>query len=254
MYLLISQKYKWLSFLTYRLQAFVWIVASSFNVIYPLVTITVIYSISSGIAGWSYYQLIFLAATASAAMGMAWYFADASNIIDGLLYGSADKIFTRPYGLLTLLMVEYGDVIAAPTIIGAIALMAFAALHLQLSAQLLLYYLVLLSLGTIAYAMFLLMLTALAYKYFRRGTFVWRMVNFVGEASNYPISAYGFVVAGLFSTVIPIGFAYYYPSVLLFGGFNATLFYGSAVFCVAVSVACYKAFYLLMRSYTSAKG
>lgn len=253
-YLIVSQKYRWLSFFTYRTQSLIWLVYNAISGVLALVPLGIIYGVSNGVAGWSYFQMLFLAATASVAINIIWYLVDSTTMIWQMRHGSIDAFLSRPYGLITLMVSQYSSVGTSAAIISAACLLVFAALHMQLSLSLLAAYAVLLGLGTVAFFLFTIMLAALSYKLLKSGSFMMRLGMFLDDVTRYPLSAYGVAGQLLFTLLIPVGFAYYYPSHILFGSFNLQNFLLTILASAMIAVASYKLFYRFMRSYTSAMG
>ena len=58
--LIYAQKFTWKSAIYYRLQSVLWLASSVFSAIIAIVFVSVIYGLSSGFPGWSYYQVLTL--------------------------------------------------------------------------------------------------------------------------------------------------------------------------------------------------
>src|SRR5271154_2210166 len=80
----------WKSVLVYRLQALIWGSASIFSTITGFVIVTVIYAVSSGIPGWSYFQLLALTAMANISGGTLSYFVSIYGMIKQMRTGGID--------------------------------------------------------------------------------------------------------------------------------------------------------------------
>ena len=80
------------------------------------------------------------------------------------------------------------------------------------------------------------------------------MINTLSVVGSYPLSVFGTIIMLLFSILVPIGIAVYYPAELIFGKINVVFSLAIILFSLAVAFVSYKLFYVLMRHYTSGGG
>ena len=253
-YILLRNYYSWKIFFVYRTQAFLWILESAFSTLVSYISISVIYSVSSGIAGWSYYQILFLAATSNMMFGLIYYFVNPNSLMNIMTYGNLDQKLTKPYTKFSIMITESGFVGSVGTFISGLVLLAYSLGHLQLGLLHTLGYGVLFITGTLVFAVFITMFTILSYKLVKGAGVVYRGLNLSSTISNYPLSVYGVVGALIFSLLFPIGLAYYYPAAAFFGKISLQSYLLALLASVLIGVLSYELFNFLMRSYTSGGG
>ena len=110
------------------------------------------------------------------------------------------------------------------------------------------------AIGTYALMMFLLMLTVLSYHLFKSGMFMEGLIGTLSVVGSYPLSVFGTILMLLFSVLVPIGIALYYPAELIFGKTNIAFSLAIILFSIAIVFVSYKLFYVLMCNYTSGGG
>ncbi len=252
-YFMKQQYYAWKSLLTYRANAALFLLASSFSVVPAFITISVIYHASNGIAGWNYYQMLFLAATGSLAFWAFSYLINPLYLARDMQHGSLDPYLLMPYGRVTVLLSNYTSV-SEVSVVSGLMLLAYAASHMSLSPLFMLGYISLLIVGTIAMVLFMLMLTLLAYHVMKRAQSINQLFNLSSSIITYPLSVYGLAGQLAFTLLFPIGLAYYYPSVVLLGRASPLTFAAVAGLSVMVAALSYRACNYLMRMYTSGGG
>lgn len=249
-------RYSIKTFFTYRVQAWLWMVQSVLSLIFTLVPITVIYSVSSGIPGWSYYQMLFLAYLASLTFGIALFLTNPWRIPWALRTGQFDGNMTKPFGMLTIIFVTFGCSVSSlfSGVMGSIVFLVYAAIKLNLSLAFFAAFIPLYLLGVAAFVLFLQTLGMLSYVLIRSGTFINRAMNVLTTLSRYPLSAYGIVAQLFFTLLVPVGIATYYPAQVLL--WSTTPIYYAAFTALAVIsiVAFYKLFNFMIRSYESGGG
>ncbi len=251
---LISQIYRWKSISVYRTQFVFQIIYSAAG---PLVTyffISVIYTATRGIPGWSFYQLLFLSSLVGLASPLVSYVATPSNVLKSLRRGTLDTLLLRPYSAFTAMMSNYGDPTAGLAALDASVLTLYAALHLQIGATEAAMFLVMLILGVLLLAIFSLLLVTLFYKIFRSGGTFQSMLNTMFNYGQYPLSIYGFPGTLLLTLVIPIGFATYVPAELLTGAIKPAGFLALAAIAIALMLIFHQIIRAKLKGYTSAMG
>ena len=185
-YFIQCQYYAWKGILTYRANALLWLLTSSFSVITAFVTISVVYNVSSGIVGWNYYQMLFLAATGTVVFWATYYLINPWSIVQGLQRGGIDIYLARPYRRLSIILSGNYSNAANVSVIGGMILLTFAALHIRFTPWFLAGYAVLLVAGAAAMVLFILMLTLLAYHLMKSARSVQSLLNLSRSISTYP--------------------------------------------------------------------
>ena len=254
-YYLINQVYEWKSFFAYRADSLLWLFYSAFAGIFSLITITVIYNVSSGFPGWNYYQMLILSSTIVMVIDAIEYNVNSWDVIRSMRRGMLDMQMVRPYGLATIMISTQSS---AKTLISGfatgLAIFVYAALMLHLSLAYIITFLGIVAIGTYAFMMFWLMLTVLSYHLFKSGMFMDGLINTLSVVGSYPLSVFGTIIMLLFSILVPIGIAVYYPAELVFGKINMVFSIAIILFSLALAFVSYKLFYVLMRYYTSGGG
>ncbi len=249
-----SEYYELKYFFIYRGQSAIWLIYSLFTSFYSLITLTIIYNVSSGIAGWSYFQILALSYTASIVLSVFYTVLNPWKIAEAMRTGRMDTFLIRPYGIMTLLLSGYGEITSLGGLAGSVAVFAFAMLHVGVAAIPFAAYLLIMVAGTIALTIFMIMLTILFYHLFKSADFVNRLVGVLSTAGSYPLNIFGPFLLLVFTVVLPIGIASYYPSEALFGKISLVPYLEVLALIFAVTILSYKGTKALMKYYASGGG
>jgi ABC-2 type transport system permease protein len=252
-YILVSQYYGWKSFFIYRLQAVISLISTAVYMTTSILTIVVIYSVSTGIPGWDYYHLLFLSLLSGLTISMVGYF-NFYNIPRLLREGNYDAYFTKPIGKLSLMLCSPNAVSSPTGIVATAALLCYVGSIIGFQIQNALLFLGMFAVGLAAFLLFLTMLSVLSYRLIKSGTFINRMANLVGKAAQYPLPIYGIAIQSVFSVMIPVGIAVYYPTEAFFGTISPTVCVYAVIVGVAVALLSRMALYRLMQGYSSGGG
>jgi ABC-type uncharacterized transport system permease subunit len=76
----------------------------------------------------------------------------------------------------------------------------------------------------------------------------------IWNLSEYPLNVYGTVVEMLFTLLVPVGIAIYYPSQAFFGRLQPSYYAFLVVFSIFFIILMYKIFNYLMCFYESGGG
>jgi len=250
----LSQAYGWKSLTIYRTQFLFQMIYSAVG---PLVTfffISVIYTATAGIPGWSFYQLLFLSSLVGLVSTLMGYLTTSSGVLKSLRYGGLDIFLLRPYSKFTALMANYGDTTAGLAAIEASVLTVYAAAHLSFTLAAAVMFIIMLAIGVFLLSVFSLMLVTIFYKIFRSGGTFQGMLNTLYNYGQYPLSIYGFTVTLLLTFVVPIGFATYIPAELIIGNMTVVSFLEYAAIALLLAFVFYKIVLIRLSSYTSAMG
>lgn len=242
------------SFLAYRVQAGIWLIWSMFTTIISFLTISVIYDVSSGIAGWSYYQMLVLAATSAMMSAIVLYFISPWPVVRRMVNGSIDAYLARPYSRFVTILTVSLQSNNVSGVISGFALLMFALPHVQFTALSMAAYFGLFALGTVAVISFAMAITVLSYHLLKSANFASRIIGLAGPIGNYPLTVFGGFGQLLFSLLIPFGLAYYYPARALFGVLSIGAYAEMAGVAIFVIVASYAIFDRYIKRYTSGGG
>ncbi len=227
---------------------------SMVNIAYSYVAVAVIYGISPGIAGWSYYQMLFLVSTSVIAVNVVSYFIEFGYINQLLRYGGIDPYLVKPYGKATILFSMTGNVASITGVLGGFLILAYSASSVGVGISAFLAFLLLLGFGLAALVLFSLMLTVLTYHLLKSSDAMYSLANFIGQASKYPLPVYGALGQMVFTLLLPFGLASYYPAQAFLSQLSVPTIIEIVAVSVAVAVASYLLFNKLMEYYTSGGG
>ncbi len=250
-----SQYLAWKTLLSYRMSSILWLIYSSFNTIYTFVFITLVYTVSNGIIGWNYYQMLILSSSATLAISIIYYHIEPYAIISRMRNGKYDFLFTKPYGLVTIMLsTSGGSVTELSGVISSLIIFFYAASKLNLSIIQLSLFFILFFIGLFAILLFLLMITVLSYYAIKSGQFINSLVGLISTAANYPLNIYGPILSLFFTVFIPIGLAIFYPASIIFGKITIFSSVLVIVLSVIISIVSYKLFYFIIKRYSSGGG
>jgi len=161
----------WKSLFTYRFQIALWGLASLFSTITGFIIVTVVYHVSSGLPGWSYFQLLALTSLANIAGGMLSYYAQIYSIVKKMRTGEIDALLTKPVNPVVYIITNMATRSAAATIIGGLVMLAYSLYNLKIGPLLLAYSAVAIALGMVVAVLFAFATAMLMYILFKNGRF-----------------------------------------------------------------------------------
>lgn len=200
-----------------------------------------IFELVEDIKGWSYYQLLFLFGINTLALSLWSSFCiHTVSLPNYIRNGEMDGFLLRPLSpLFQIMMSGFDENSWGELVIGAmITAIAFINLKMSLSFALLLPVLVVS--GAFIYAGISITLSATAFFTTTKSDFS-NLTFQLYEFASYPVSIYPRSMRIFFSSLIPIGFVSYYPSLFFFRGESyviyilsvpvvAFLYFGCSVF------------------------
>ncbi len=246
--------FNWKSFLYYRTQFFFYLVYAAVSPLASLLFVYVVYSVSAGVPGWSFYQLLFLSGVVGMLSSLVPYICNPSGLVYALRYGTFEVFLTRPYSAFTALMANYGDTTNIAGIIDEFLLVVYAALHLQVTFIGVAMTAIVFILGTIIVTMLMQAIVMLTYRAFRTASVTMNFFNTFMQFGSYPLSIYGFTATIIFTILIPVGFATYYPAELLTGKAGTEIFIFSLIGSLIIMGVLYSIIAKRLKSYVSAMG
>ena len=254
-YFLLCQKYHWKELFVYRSQALVWLIVGSSILLFTYLPVTIIYNVSSGIPGWTYFQLLLLSSTSGFVMELVWYFVLPWGIVNGMRVGEFDKYLIRPFGKVTCMLSGYaGNLVGITGVIGSLFLIIYCLINLNIQIIPIVIFFVSIIIGIIALVMVFLLITILSYKLMNSANFTNNLMNLSLSANTYPLNIYGSGIQLIFTLILPIGLAVYYPTQVLFS-MTTPLFTLILIFVFAIIIIITKiGFNKLIKSYSSGGG
>jgi ABC-2 type transport system permease protein len=205
----------WKEILIYRLQTAVWLVGSIFSTIAGFVIVTVIYGVSAGIPGWSYFQLLALTSIANIAGGFLAYYVSIYSMVGKMRNGGIDMMLTKPVNPVIYIIMLFASQQSAPTIASGTLMLAYSLYNLHIALLPLLAFIPAFGLGALAIVLFGLSFGLVLYVIFKEGRFGYWLLDSLQQATNYPLKIYGGLGVTVFTLFIPFGIAVFYPAELL---------------------------------------
>lgn len=169
------------------------------------------------IAGWGYYEIMFLYSFSLLSITPAQCFLDNNwNLGDNVLTGDFIKYCVKPINIYFYYNSEVFDVKGiGQFMIGAGAL-AYAWQHLHIPFTVVSFVLLILNLLTASLFMMGLINLAAAvnFKSVQGAEYIMSLIFKLGDYARYPISIFNGILKWFFTLIIPIGFIAYYPSLI----------------------------------------
>ncbi len=251
---LLLQSYAWKIQFIYRADFIMYAFTSAIYIIITLVFVGVIYTVTFSVAGWSYFQLLLLIAIAGLGINISDYLIDSGFVFDVLWNGGFDNYLTKPHNPLLYVIGESTDTAAIGDIAGYLILFVYAAMNTQFSAPALLAFLILFILGVAVLSMLQVLFLAISYKFINKAGWVGLIIDLAENFSRYPLTLYGIIGVVLFTIVVPLGIATFYPAGIIVGKLSLAGYLVVIAIGVILAFMFYKLSKYLLRSYTSAMG
>ena len=188
-------------------------------------------------------------------VGFVWYFIVPWNIVNGMRAGELDKYLIRPFGKITCILSSYlGNLSGVMGMVGSLLLIIYSLINLKLQLLSIVMFIFGMLIGIAALVMLFLFITVLAYLLINSAQFTNSMLNISWSANSYPLGIYGSVIQLIFTLILPIGFAVYYPIQALLGFINP-IFAIISIFGSLIIIAFSKlGFYRIIKGYSSGGG
>ena len=251
--LALQQVYDWKDRLQYRMQFVVFCFYAALAPITSYIFVTVLYSVSGGIPGWSYYQLMFLTSVNNTAVAMLYYLFSIRGTYDKLKKGDLDVYLTRPVPIVISLL-SPGNKYFIASVFGGIVLMVYSMLHLSFTPIELIAFVLALAAGNVAYLCFLLFFIFAWYKWFTAGYWMANMNDLISDTGSWPLTVFGIFGAIILTVMLPIGVAVYLPALIFTGKVSALTYVAIMLVALGLSAVFYKLFKVALSSYNSAAG
>jgi len=207
------------------------VIYSIFSIISDLLgpfAMYVVYNVSNGIPGWSFYEILFFQGclifvfgfSHFAFMPMTW--RTSRNI----QYGIVDQMLIRPVNTLALISVSNPDVDGFASAVLGVVLMTYSAVKINavFSVINMIYFIVLMLCGIIFYYSFAVIITGISFIIVKSQALLeafWTVESF----AQYPFAVYSGPVVLFLTFVIPFGLAGNYPATALLKGMDSLFFF-----------------------------
>ncbi len=216
----LTQKYKWMEMMTYRTQMISWVFIESIGTASIFISISVIYTVSNGLPGWTYFQLLALAGMTQITTGFLYYLINPYKMVNSMRDGGIDQLLLKPYNSILNIFATYGDTYGIGNTIPGFVLLAYALTQIKFNIAALLVYIPTYIVGVTVLVFAILTITLVSYIKIKSGNYIGRSINVALNAAEYPISIYGIMGITLLSLVVPVAFASFFPVMVLLGKIN----------------------------------
>ncbi len=249
----LMQRYMWKEVMVYRASALFLLFAVALGPLINFTFITIIYTVSSGIAGWSYYQLLLLGGVSSAAISIMYYFVQPWGLTNLMKEGGLDIYLTRPYSAY-LTVLALGNPYQLSSAGTGIIIIIYSMIHLGMTALQAAEFVVMLALGLAVLVTFMVIFSLGIYKLMRSANWTHSLINIFNEFASYPLTIYGVLGIFVLSFIIPVGIATYYPVAIFSGKLGISTLAGMAAISIVFIYIFKRMFYRELKNYTSAHG
>ncbi|MDE1855720.1 MAG: ABC-2 family transporter protein, partial [Candidatus Micrarchaeota archaeon] len=147
-----------------------------------------------------------------------------------------------------------GSATAISSVVSGLIIFAYAASQMSFSAVQFAEFALVFTLGSAIAVLFTLVFIMVSYKFFRSAGWVNWAFDIFQRVVRYPLNIYGVIGSLIFTFLIPLGFATYYPAELLNGMVGAWWIAGIVVFSLVLIYLLVRAFNSSFDSYSSAMG
>lgn len=202
-----------------------------------LIFMTIIFGKIPAMAGYTFYQVLFIYGFSLFPKGLDHLFAD---LFWELCYfriskGEFDRYMTRPINPLIQIIIECFQIDAFGELIVGVAIVCYAAVKIGLiiNALNVILFILVIPFGALIYTSFKIMITAIAIVKKRSGAIL-KVVYSMNEFSQYPVTIYNKIIQNIISYIIPFAFAAYYPASYFLTGKNPLFNIGGVVLISAV--------------------
>ncbi|MEI7024490.1 ABC transporter permease [Paenibacillus sp. y28] len=223
-----------------------------------LLFLTVILQRVPQLAGWGFYELVFLLGMTSAGRALNMVFLNAPFTISGLVRrGLIDVLMVRPVGVLFQAVGITQEINGIGQSITGIAIMVYAAWHMNIdwTAWMVLYAVIaMVSSMFIQFSIQLFIVVASFWVQEIRSVIY--PATWVFDFARYPMDIFGPIVRGFLTYVLPYAFCSFYPAAYLLRSDleYAWAAWGVPLLAVLITLFAYRWWLFGLRRYSSASG
>ncbi|MCL5007413.1 MAG: ABC-2 family transporter protein [Candidatus Marsarchaeota archaeon] len=249
-----SQKYGFKEFMAYRTQAISWVLIQSLGAVSTLIMVSVIYSVSSGVPGWGYFQLLALGGLVQLTSGIMAFLISPRMLVRTMRNGGLDQLLLKPYNPLLMIVARNPGIRNLGGVVSGALLLAYALHGAGVGLEAMLVFIPSYLIGLVALAMGVIVLALVSYVLFKDASFTNWLMSIMFDASDYPATIYGIIGSTALSILLPVTFAVFFPAAAVFGYVSAYVVLGVALVCIAVAIMFYFSTVYLLRKYESGGG
>lgn len=249
-----SQKYGFKEFMAYRAQAISWILIQSLGAISTLIMVSVIYSVSSGVPGWGYFQLLALGGLVQLTSGVISFLISPRTLVRTMRNGGLDQLLLKPYNPALMIIAKNAGIRSLGGVVSGALLLTYALHGTGVGLGAMLIFIPSYLIGLAALVMSVMVLALVSYVLFKDASYTNWLMNIMFSASDYPVTIYGIIGSTALSILVPVTFAVFFPAAAVFGYVNAYVILGVVLVCIAIAVMFYFSSSYLLRKYESGGG
>ena len=249
-----SQKYGFKEFFFYRAQAISWAIVQGLGSVGTLVFVSVVYSVSSGLPGWSYYQLLALGGISQLTGGLLAASVNPRNLVRIMRNGGLDQFLIKPYNPILVIIARNPVIRNVGSVIGGLLLLIYALYGAGVTISGVLLFIPTYAAGLAALVMAVLVLALLSYVKFKDAGYTSWLMNIMMSAADYPVTIYGIIGSMTLSVLLPITFAIFLPAAAIFGYVSYVVVLETIAVSVALATMFYYSSHYLLKKYESGGG
>jgi ABC-2 type transport system permease protein len=212
--------------LIYDLDFILGIIGLLLNKIMNFCILLFIFDIVKELKGWNFNQILFIFGFSS--MGYAlwhFFFINTISLTYYIRYGMLDRFLLRPVNPIFQIMTDGFDEDGLGDLIFGFVILIIAIIRLKLFSFYLLFLPLLVIGSSLIYASISLLFSITSFFTVGNTNFS-NLVTELNEFSKYPLPIYNHLLQIIFTLIIPIGFASYYPSLYFISNFQQGLLIG----------------------------
>lgn len=241
--------------MTYRLDYLLTALSTIIGDIFTPVVTLIIYSITRGIPGWSYseillFQGVFILITE---MNRFLFSRIPSTVAHNVREGTFDNFMLKPLPILTYVVIRSLDLDSLAGVITSLGIIGYALFSLPTNLSNIVGFLYLTCLGLLILFSLSLIVGALSFFYVRVHVLhqlIWQLK----KLARYPLSIYTQSIRGVMTYIIPFGFASFYPASALIEGTTLSFLIQSTFIGFIFFVVSYTIWRFGLGHYESAGG
>ena len=227
-----------------------------FDFFAPLIAI-IIYSVSSGIPGWSFEQFLLLSGTFTIVEGLnEALFGDLGwGIIWDLRHGEFDMSLVKPYNTLGFMSSASSHPRSFVRVFVGLGIVTYALVNYAIAVTLvnLLFYVFLILLGLVFLYSTVVLISSLAILFVQTSNLMNALFNIL-LIGRYPLNVYGSTGVFVFTFIFPLGVAAFYPASALLHGISLIFVLKLALIIMFYLVVNVLLWNFALKKYSSAGG
>jgi ABC-2 type transport system permease protein len=252
----IHHYYNILAQLQYKVNFLITLLGVSIDTLANVLVFYIIFYKFHTVAGWTFWQILFLYGILLAAHGLVLTFSlNLWRFSDHLINGTLDRFCVRPRNILLQLISSSFSFNALSFFITGITLVVTAWIKLNISLSLGMIFAMILTLisSSIIELSLTLVFVSLSFWVMNSSSLVHFHVQILNEFLGYPLKIYNRIMQIIFTFIYPIAFMNYYPSLFFFkqSGHNLTLLIITPIVAISLFFFAVRLFFKGMKKYQS---